>query len=97
VACISDEAKKNSQGVGEVSITCLSFLTFVKTKCPNLHGDGQGLESILILGRSLLLGQTVGWKRITDWLVMVGRESERGIASNIIQDTDFIDGQQTVE
>jgi hypothetical protein len=39
------------------------------------------------------LCQTAGWKGITERMVMVGGKSERGIAGNIIQDTDFIDGQ----
>jgi hypothetical protein len=34
---------------------------------------------------------------VTDWMVMEGRESERGIVGNIIQHTDFIDGQRSVE
>jgi hypothetical protein len=33
----------------------------------------------VIVGRSQLLGQTVGWKGITDKKVMEGRESKRAL------------------
>jgi len=33
----------------------------------------------IILGKSLLLGQTVGWKGITDRKVMDGKESKRAL------------------
>jgi hypothetical protein len=55
------------------------------------------LSSSVILGRSQLLGETAGWKRITDCMVMESREIKRGIAGNIIQHTDFIYGQRSVE
>jgi hypothetical protein len=37
------------------------------------------LRGSQILGRSLLLGETVGWKGITDRWVMEGRGRERAL------------------
>jgi len=49
----------------EVNRTCLSFLAFVKTSSYRMcRVTVSVLMLILILGRSLLLGQTVGWKGI---------------------------------
>jgi hypothetical protein len=48
-------------------------------QCQNVQGDGQRPEGSVILGRSLLLVETVGWKGITDRRVMEGRERERAL------------------
>jgi hypothetical protein len=37
------------------------------------------LSGSVILGRSQLLGYSVGWKGITDKKVMAGRESKRAL------------------
>jgi hypothetical protein len=58
-----------------------------------VKADSRRPESSLILGRSQLLGQTAGWNGISGRAVLEGRESERGIARNIIHLTEFIDGQ----
>jgi hypothetical protein len=66
---ISDESKTSSQRTGEVSITCQSFLSFVKPSNVRMCGVTVSvLSSSVILGRSQLLGQTTGCKGLlTGW------------------------------
>ena len=54
----------------------------------NVQGDGQRHEGWVILWRSQLFGETVGWNGITDCRVMEGREIKR--ASQVIQYITFI-------
>jgi len=82
----------------EVNRTCQSFLSFVKTSSVNIcRVTVSVLRGSVILCRSQLLGQTVGWKGITDRKVMEGRRKQEGFASNIIHHTNFIEGQRSVE
>jgi hypothetical protein len=65
---------------GEVNRTCQSFLSFVKTSSVSIcRVTVSVLSGSVILGRSELLGETVGWKGITDRRVMEGRERERAL------------------
>jgi len=64
----------------EVNRTCQSFLSFVKTSSVRMcRVTVNVLRGSVILGRSQLLGQTVGWRGITDRKVMEGRESKRAL------------------
>jgi hypothetical protein len=95
---ISDEVNTSSQIPIEVSVNCQSFLSFVKTNNVRMCRVTVSVpRGCMILVRSQLLGQTAGWRGITDRMVMEGRERKRGIASNIIHHTQFIDGQWSVE
>jgi hypothetical protein len=63
---------------GEVNRICQSFLSFVKTSSVRMcRVMVSVLSESVILGRSQLLGESIGWKGITGRRVMEGRERER--------------------
>ena len=64
----------------EVNRTCQSFLSFVTTSSVRMcRVTVSVLSGSVIVGRSQLLGQTIGWKGIADRKVMEGRESKRAL------------------
>ena len=77
MACISAEATTNSQTF-EVNRKFRFFLSFVKTSSVRMcRVTVSVLRGSVISWLSQLLGQTVGWKVITDRKVMEGRERKR--------------------
>ena len=48
-------------------------------QCENVQGDGQRPYGELNFVDMAFVGQTVGWKGITDRKVMEGRESKRDL------------------
>ena len=63
-----------------VNRTCQLLLSFVETSSVRMCSVTVSvLSGSVIVGRSQLLGQTVGWKEITDKKVMEGRESKRAL------------------
>jgi len=64
----------------EVNRICQLLLSFVKTSIVRMcRVTVSVLRGSVILGRSQLLGQTVGWKGIIDKKVMEDRESKRAL------------------
>jgi len=48
-------------------------------QCQNVQGDGQRPECERYIGEIAVVGQTAGWKGITDKKVMEGRESKMAL------------------
>ena len=65
---------------GEVNRTCQSFLSFVKTSSVRMCRVTVSVRNgIVILWRSELIFEAVGWNGITDRRVMGGREIKRAL------------------